>query len=1086
MAGKMRDLQIARLTIYPVQYNRVTNTLKVHHHINLIANHPGGEILPLSSSMSEAFKPIYDAFLTNSSVIDPAAVTRGQYWFVVPDNLVSNISPIVDWEKAKGFLTKIFPLSSIGFNPSSTTIYNYIKAQYFAASIKPDYVCLIGDTQISGGSTMPTKTFYTPLSPGEIDSDNYYSFLDGDDYFPDVFIGRISVNTSLELTNYISKYFGYERNPYVDDTTWYHRATVISGGEDNWFVSPRQTKMWTREIMLDHGYTNVDTIFSTVYEDPPPSEITASISAGVSLVNFRGYGYAEGWYSHYLWYTTYNLAQLTNGPKYGIMHSMVCATGDYNDNYVPNCFGETWIRLNNKGGPGFIGNTNHYAHTKWTNSIDCGIYWGLFQTGVHTLAQSLLAGKMNLYLSFPEYTAPEDEVDLYFNSYNVLGNPELNYWLAVPKAMAVGVPDTLGVGRPGLDIAVTDMQGNPIENAYVCLWKGAQIFTGQFVAEDGFARFQIEADSAGPLRVTITAPSYISFEGIIQIVDFPQSIGLSNFSINDDSIGASRGNSNGQANPGEIIEINSVLKNYGNSQTANSVEAQINPIDPYISIQTAQANFGDIASGDSAVSIQPFVVQIAADAPDNCGDRLSMDINAAGGGPWYSILIVPINAPDLNVTSVAVDNDNNGNHQLDRGESAQLIISLMNQGSQSFSNSQAILRSSDSLVAITDSLGEYPDIQIDSTVGNVWNPFGITISPDIYDGHRINCELALTSVTGVVRTIPFVISVGVVGADDPLGPDAYGYYCFDNTDLGYLQRPTYSWVPIETSWPYVNIPDDDEAIINLPFSVTFYGQLYNQITISDNGYIALGQTWWSNFQNAQIPGPQCAKAMIAGYWDDIISGGGGSIRVSYRYDQLNGRFIIGWKNVYVKDTYQMLTFEIIILDETVWPTRTNDNDIIIQYNLVNSCTTNTVGICNFDRTDGLQYMFNNIVDQAAAPLISGRAIKYSTGSLDATAVDDQSDITPNSYLLNSNYPNPFNSSTIIEFELPVAAKVAIDIYDIVGRRIKTLVNDQMPSGRHFIRWDGTGEDGETVASGVYFYRLRTGNTDLTKRMSLIK
>lgn len=1085
-AGKMRDINIARLTLYPVQYDFSNQQLKVHDHLRIRANHLGGNIIEPGSVISEAFKPIYDAFLINSSSLDPASITRGQFWFVVPDNLVANISQIVDWEKAKGFITRVIPLSSIGYNPSSTTIYNYLKSLYYGSNPKPDYICLIGDTQMSGGVSMPTYTYYSPWSPGEIDSDNYYSFIDGSDYFPDVFIGRISVNTALDLTNYIAKYFGYERYPYMDDTTWYKRGTVISGGEDNWFTSPRQTKMWCREMMLDHGYTNVDTIFATQYYDPPASVITASISAGISLVNFRGYGYAEGWYSHSMWYTTYNLAQLSNGPKFGVMHSIVCATGDYNDGSVANCFGETWIRLANKGGPGFIGNTNHFAHTKWTNSIDCGIYWGLFQTGVHTLAQSELAGKMNLFLAFPRNTQPGDTVELYFNSYNDLGNPELSYWLAVPKPMTVVMPDTLGLGQAGVDIEVMDSQGNPIPNAYVCLWKGTQIFTGQFTDNDRLAHFQIFTDSVGPMRVTVTAPSFIPFEGIIEIVNMPAYIGLCGYNISDDSSGLSRGNNNGAANPGETIEINSIVKNYGSSLVAESTIAHLSPIDPYISVQSGWAYYGDIASGDTALSLEPFVIHVSEEAPDNFPARFALDINAGELGPWYSILSLPISAPDLNVTSVAIEGDNNGNHQLERGETAQLIVSLMNQGSEALAGSQAVLRTSDSLVQIIDSISIYSRIGIDSTISNSSDPLAITLSPNIYDGHRIAFELKISDLNGIRRTIPFVISVGTIGADDPIGPDSYGYYCLDNTDVSYPQHPVYNWINIDNSWTYVNIPDDDEAILTLPFQVTFYGQAYNEITVSDNGYIAMGRTWWSNFQNAQIPGPQCAKAMIAGFWDDITNGSGGSIRVYYHHDPATGKFIIGWRNVYVKDNYQWLTFEIILLDKNMWPTATNDNDIIIQYASALSCTTNTVGICNFERTDGLQYMFNSGLTPGAAPLVNGRAIKFTTGSLYSTAADNAAAVISDKYTLNANYPNPFNSTTMIEFYLPQTGKIRLDIYDITGRKIKTLIDNEQPAGQNMVLWDGTGSGGEAVASGLYFYRLRAAGTDLTKRMLLIK
>jgi hypothetical protein len=1083
--GKMRDINIARLTLYPVQYDPKSKLLRVHHHINLIAHHEGGEIIPAGSKISEAFRPIYEAFITNASLLNPSVVARGQYWFIVHDNFVQSISQLADWEKAKGYSVRVIPLSTIGFNPSSTMIYNYIRSQYNSAMVKPDYICLVGDTQISGGGIFATYTYNNPFGFGTIDSDNYFTFLVGDDYFPDVLIGRISIATAQELTNYKAKYFGYERNPYMDDTVWYHQATVVAGSDGGSVYSTRMTKLWCREIMLDHGYTSVDTFFVTQGSPGPNVEITASISRGATYVNYRGYGMADTWSPPY--YGVWDLAGLTNGPKYGIMHSIVCGTGDFNDGPVPNCFGETWIRLSNRGGPGFIGNTNHDAHTRWTNALDCGIYWGLFQAGASTLAQSQLAGKMNVYFSFPEFTAPGEEVELYFNSYNDLGNPELNCWTGVPRQFQIAFPETLGIGRSGVDAVVTNQSGNPLENAYVCLWKGEEVFDGQFTAINGHAYFQINPSTIGQVKVTATMPSYTPYENAIQIVNMSLMVGLRGYRVDDDSIGDSRGNNDGQINPGETIELTPVVQNYGNSLTALGVQAQITSNNEFINIQSGNAGFGDIACGDSAASTQPLVMQIADDTPDKYSARLALDISATGGGSWRNVMVLPIIAPDINITATLIQNDNNDNHRLDPGESAQLVLTLANQGSEIMRSAQAILRCSDSLVQIADSLGQFGDIDIDSSAINLTDPFVVSVSNRAYVGHKINFVALVTGFGNIVRTLPFSVNIGTVNTDDPLGPDTYGYFCFDNTDMSYPYHPTYNWVPIDLSWNQIFIDDDEIVTINMPFPIKYYGRTYTQAIVSDNGYIAFGPTSWSNFFNAQIPGPQCAKAMVAPFWDDL-SGGGGStpLRIWYKYDQANGRFLIGWRNVFVNDIYQWLTLQIIFLDAAVWPTRTGDNEIIFQYNPATDCYSNSVGICNEDRTIGLQYMFNTILDLSSPVIETGRALKFTTGSAYVDIADEPGGRLPNSYSLAQNYPNPFNSTTLIQYYLPSAGDISLDIFDILGRKIRTLAKGEQPAGPGSCSWDGTSETGSQVSSGVYFYRLKAGQSDAIKRMLLMK
>jgi hypothetical protein len=88
---------------------------------------------------------------------------------------------------------------------------------------------------------------------------------------------------------------------------------------------------------------------------------------------------------------------------------------------------------------------------------------------------------------------------------------------------------------------------------------------------------------------------------------------------------------------------------------------------------------------------------------------------------------------------------------------------------------------------------------------------------------------------------------------------------------------------------------------------------------------------------------------------------------------------------------------------------------------------------------------------------------------------------PDSYALDQNYPNPFNPVTAINFSIPAASHVKLEIYNIMGQKVATLVDRQMEAGRHTIQWDGS-----SAASGVYLYRLEAGYFVDTKKMTLLK
>ena len=97
------------------------------------------------------------------------------------------------------------------------------------------------------------------------------------------------------------------------------------------------------------------------------------------------------------------------------------------------------------------------------------------------------------------------------------------------------------------------------------------------------------------------------------------------------------------------------------------------------------------------------------------------------------------------------------------------------------------------------------------------------------------------------------------------------------------------------------------------------------------------------------------------------------------------------------------------------------------------------------------------------------------------SVSNEPEDTPITFKLEQNYPNPFNPSSTIQFSLPEAGNVRLDVFTITGQLVTTLVNNRMVSGKHSVTFDGS-----NLASGVYVYRIVTGNFVQTKRMTLIK
>lgn len=114
------------------------------------------------------------------------------------------------------------------------------------------------------------------------------------------------------------------------------------------------------------------------------------------------------------------------------------------------------------------------------------------------------------------------------------------------------------------------------------------------------------------------------------------------------------------------------------------------------------------------------------------------------------------------------------------------------------------------------------------------------------------------------------------------------------------------------------------------------------------------------------------------------------------------------------------------------------------------------------------------------------AVRSCTTSVALAVEDISTGSMPTVYLLAQNYPNPFNPSTVVEFAVPRPCQVTLEVYDIIGRRVRTLVSEAVTAGTKRVIWDGRDATGAIAASGVYFYRIKAGDFIETRKMLLLK
>jgi len=125
---------------------------------------------------------------------------------------------------------------------------------------------------------------------------------------------------------------------------------------------------------------------------------------------------------------------------------------------------------------------------------------------------------------------------------------------------------------------------------------------------------------------------------------------------------------------------------------------------------------------------------------------------------------------------------------------------------------------------------------------------------------------------------------------------------------------------------------------------------------------------------------------------------------------------------------------------------------------------------------------NGLIEVSRGELADASLAFNQIASLGAIAVETR----PEEFALQNNYPNPFNPSTTIKYQLPDAVDVRLEIYNVVGQVVRTLIGEQQNAGRYEYQWDATNNNGQSLSSGIYFYRLQAGEFQEVKKMLLMK
>jgi len=207
----------------------------------------------------------------------------------------------------------------------------------------------------------------------------------------------------------------------------------------------------------------------------------------------------------------------------------------------------------------------------------------------------------------------------------------------------------------------------------------------------------------------------------------------------------------------------------------------------------------------------------------------------------------------------------------------------------------------------------------------------------------------------------------------------------------------------------------------------------------------------------------------------------------YIYDSFDGTTLSGLLASQLDNSYGEAGYHSVLLDSP--PEISSGNEIFAAVRITNDSYGFPIAVDNVGpAAPSKTYMSANGSSwyNMGSDYSVDVAIRIRTVPTFAVSVDEDDDLKPYRYSLSYNYPNPFNPMTTINYSIEKRTMVNISVYNMLGQKVNTIVNEIKPAGEYVAYWSGKGADGHEVASGVYLYKLQTDEYVETKKMMLLK
>ncbi len=753
-----RDVRLTRLEMRPITCNPARSEISVATRMRVTISYTGMNPLRAftrqRSPISEPFQNLYRSAVINYNQLGYPAAGRGsvtpgtKYLVVTTPACIPYIQDLVDFRHAQGYPVEVRTLEP-GFE-TAAEIKAYITQLYNNSGL--EYVLMVGDAYYSGSGGVDVPMYYWTDSY----SDSWFTMMDGSgDYLADMAIGRILYDTAAELQHQITKTVDYLTAPEVSD--WAKHSLLVAHSEEY----PGKYTQCSEEIRT-YAYSLETPNFDTAYGGAGASnqdviDYVNTYSSGI--LNYRGHGSAEAWWE---WGTTgdFNAShvnQFTNVDRYFVHFDVCCDNMDF-PAHSGDCFAETMMKTT--AGAVAINGAIIPSYTIPNHDYDKEFYKAIFDLGIRNL------GYASNYANVTVYNDHGSLGESNIRTYLWLGDSCIDPWTDIMATPTVAHPGAMIIGTSTLQVSTG------IEGAMVCA-QNDEVYEVGYTDATGAVTLTFATPPVvpGALTITVTAHNMLTYQEAIPVI--PPSgpyVVYEGHSLDDDAVGSSNGNGDGIATPGETIELDLMLKNYG-VQVASGVVATVSSPGGHISFLDDNATYGSFAPDESKMNPDPIVFDVLSSCPHGEIIQFNVEI-ASSSDTWYSTFFFVVEAGQMTLHSSAVTDfpNGNGDGNADMGETVFVELTLENVGAVNTTGVSATITSNDpSFVVVLDDTASFPDIISGAT--------GTSLSPNP------RFAIDLTAACGQMLSFNVNISTDQGSANDMLYVQVGGTSVFLEDDI---------------------------------------------------------------------------------------------------------------------------------------------------------------------------------------------------------------------------------------------------------------------------------------------------------------